>query len=143
MGLNGRFNAVLALVTRRFSYKSKNKLKIFPFLLVVSEKFSDICKTKQREYSRNKNKNIEIMETYKRNIADRLINNEIHNNRTLENIDEAIQYAWNNWDADIVSTYYTGQKPALPNAEFIENWIDNEDFDADGDDVEYLKEQFS
>jgi len=82
------------------------------------------------------------MKTYKRIISDRIVNNEINNNRNLEGIDAAIQYAWNNWDEEIVSTYYTGDKPELPTSEFIIEWIENTDFEADGYDVEYLKEQF-
>lgn len=84
------------------------------------------------------------METYKRTIADKLINNEINNNRTLERIDEAIQWSWNHWDEDIITTYYNGdKKPELPTTEFIEEWVENEDFEADDYDVEYLKELFA
>lgn len=81
------------------------------------------------------------METYKRTIADKLINNEI-NNRTLERIYDAIQWSWIHWNDYIISTYYTGDKPELPTNDFIEEWVENADFDADGYDVEYLKELF-
>lgn len=82
------------------------------------------------------------METYKRNIIDALINGGL-TNKTLLKIDDAIQWSWNHWEEDIISTYYTGKKPELPTTEFIEEWVENEDFEADGYDVEYLKELFT
>lgn len=84
------------------------------------------------------------METYKRIIADRIINNEINNNRTLQRIASSIQYSWNEWDESIIASYYGGdEKPELPTDDFIENWVENEDFEVDGYDVEYLKYLFS
>lgn len=82
------------------------------------------------------------MENYKKAIADALING-VLNNKTLLKIDDAIQWSWNHWEEDIISTYYTGKKPELPTAKFIKEWVDSYDFDADGYDVEYLKELFT
>lgn len=82
------------------------------------------------------------MENYKKRIIDTLINGGL-TNRTIIKIDDAIQWSWNHWDENIISTYYTGDKPELPTADFIENWVENEDFEADGYDVEYLKYLFS
>lgn len=83
------------------------------------------------------------MESYKRNIIDALINGGI-NNKTLLKIDDAIQWAWNHWNKELIDTYYSGdKKPELPTTEFIEEWVENADFEADGYDVEYLKELFT
>lgn len=83
------------------------------------------------------------MESYKRNIIDALINGGI-NNKTLLKIDDAIQWAWNHWNKELIDTYYSGdKKPELPTTEFIEEWVENEDFEADDYDVEYLKELFA
>lgn len=83
------------------------------------------------------------MESYKRNIIDALINGGI-NNKTLLKIDDAIQWAWNHWNKELIDTYYSGdKKPELPTAKFIEEWVENADFEADGYDVEYLKELFT
>lgn len=84
------------------------------------------------------------MENYKKNIANKLIEGNIYNSRVLQRIDDAIQYSWNEWDESIIASYYGGdEKPELPTSEFIIEWIENEDFEADGYDVEYLKELFS
>lgn len=83
------------------------------------------------------------MESYKRNIIDALINGGI-NNKTLLKIDDAIQWAWNHWNKELIDTYYSGdKKPELPTTEFIEEWVENEDFEAEDYDVEYLKELFA
>lgn len=58
---------------------------------------------------------------------------------TLSKIYEMVQWAWDNWDEDIISTYYEGEKPISPTKEFIEQWVDNEDFEADGFDWYTLK----
>ena len=76
-------------------------------------------------------------------ITQGIIENLIFDNKTVDKINEAIQYAWNNWDADIVAPFYDGAKPELPTDEFIIDWVDNWDFEADGYDGEYLKEIFA
>jgi hypothetical protein len=58
----------------------------------------------------------------------------------IREIDEAIQWAWDNWGEDIVGTYYIGEKPSLPTELFIKDWVENEDFEADGFDIEQLAE---
>lgn len=86
------------------------------------------------------------MSSYKSTIAS-LLSNSSHvteaQQKTFEKIEQGVLYAWNNWDAGILATYYTGEKPEEPTAAFVENWVDNEDFDADGYDVEHLKELFA
>lgn len=56
----------------------------------------------------------------------------------IRKIDEAVQWAWDNWDANITETYYEGEKPSIPTEEFINQWVENEDFEADGYDMEEL-----
>lgn len=89
------------------------------------------------------------MEAYKNEILAHLLSpsnaNSVQQNQ-LDKIYEGISYAWTNWVTDITDGYYkdnTQEKPAEPQAEFITDWITNEDFEADGYDVEYLKEIFA
>ncbi len=88
-----------------------------------------------------------IMENYKMNLASNLINGNyslsVAQQKAQDGISSMIEYAWNNWDDSIVATYFTGPKPRFANAGFIENWLDNEDFEADGFDVNNLKDLFS
>jgi hypothetical protein len=58
----------------------------------------------------------------------------------VRKIDQAVQWAWDNWDDNIVSTYYEGEKPSLPTESFIRQWVENEDFEADGYNMELLAE---
>lgn len=87
------------------------------------------------------------MEAYKMTIANNLINGNWNltssQHAQMSKISEAVDYAWNNWDEDILKTYYEGEKPEQPTAEFITNWVDNEDFEADGYDVEHLQKIFN
>lgn len=67
--------------------------------------------------------------------------------KMLDTISAAISYAWENWDEEIIRSYYNTQadeipKPELPNNEFLLNWLENEDFAADGYDTDYLNELF-
>ena len=57
----------------------------------------------------------------------------------LNKISEGIDYAWNNWDKDIVEAYYVGENPSSVNVEFIKDYINNQDFNTDGFDEDYLK----
>lgn len=84
------------------------------------------------------------MESYKNTIAKNLI----HGNWTASQhwamckISNAVDYAWNNWDEKILAKYYKGEKPEYPTAEFIYDWVEDEDFEADGFNVSYLKFTF-
>lgn len=87
------------------------------------------------------------MENYKKNIAaifqagNQNLNEEQY--RVFNEISDAVDYAWNNWDESIISTYHEGiEKPEYPTPEFIEQWIENEDFEAAGYDVDRLKNLF-
>lgn len=46
--------------------------------------------------------------------------------KAFDTLSECIDYAWNNWEESIISTYYVGQKPRYANDKFIINWIDDE-----------------
>ncbi|MDO9554546.1 hypothetical protein [Rhodonellum sp.] len=88
------------------------------------------------------------MEKYKMTIAKKLINgfwvlNSTREYAQISKISEAVDYAWNNWDEAVLKTYYEGEKPEQPTEEFINHWIENEDFEADGYDVDALKEIFA
>jgi len=86
-------------------------------------------------------KNLEINKTEIARIVNQ-INNGSNGNvpSIIRKVDDAICWAWNNWDEDVISTYYQFKKPELPNEEFISNWVENEDFEADGFDLEQLAE---
>lgn len=64
--------------------------------------------------------------------------------RIVTKVKDAIQWAWDNWDESEIKAYHEGvEKPELPTPAFQREWIDNEDFEADGYDVEGLKEIFN
>jgi len=54
----------------------------------------------------------------------------------LTKIESAVNYAFENWDKKIIDTYKSKE-------EFVENWIENEDFEADGFDEKRIIELFS
>lgn len=54
----------------------------------------------------------------------------------LTKIEDAVNYAFENWDKKIIDTYKSKE-------EFVENWIENEDFEADGFDEKRIIELFS
>lgn len=85
-----------------------------------------------------------IMETYKTTIANNLIKGNWTSSQyaQMRKTSDAVDYAWNNWDESVLKTYYEGEKPQYPTPQFIQDWVDNEDFHADGFDVNYLKSLF-
>ena len=46
-------------------------------------------------------------------------------------VDDSIQWAWDNWEDDIVATFFEGEKPECYNEKFRDEWIDNEPFDIE------------
>lgn len=57
----------------------------------------------------------------------------------LERICDDIDYAWNMWPHEDLSQYFvTGGKPTTVPIAFISDWIYDEDFEADGYDVDLL-----
>lgn len=54
----------------------------------------------------------------------------------LTKIEDAVNYAFENWDKKIIDTYKSKK-------EFVENWIENEDFEADGFDEKRIIKLFS
>ncbi len=46
-------------------------------------------------------------------------------------VDENISWAWDNWEEDILKDFYTGEKPENYTEDFRDNWIDNEDFETE------------
>ena len=86
------------------------------------------------------------MEAYKITIKNNLINGNWNltssQHAEMSSISDDLDYAWNNWDEEILRTYYEGEKPEQPTEEFVKVWVDNEDFEADGYDVDRLKELF-
>ena len=87
------------------------------------------------------------MEAYKTTIANNLIAGNFSlnssQNAEMSKISEAVNYAWNNWDDSVLRTFYAGVKPKSPTEDFVLQWVENNDFEADGYDVQHLKEIFS
>lgn len=50
----------------------------------------------------------------------------------MHSINQRIEYSWNEWDYDLISPYFEDNKPEWATIEFIEEWIENEDFEAGG-----------
>jgi len=46
-------------------------------------------------------------------------------------VDESIQWAWDNWDEENISSFYADEKPEIYTPEFRDEWIDNEPFDVE------------
>ena len=62
----------------------------------------------------------------------------------LDGIRNKIQEAWELWDDETTSPFWESEKkPSHYTYSFADNWIDNEDFDADGYDENALDELFS
>lgn len=101
----------------------------------------DITIDKNVNLSENKN-----TKTYKDVITDYIINGYHHATAAqcaiLDKTATAIRWAWDNWDDKVVSTYYKDKKPVNPTPDFIEEWVNNNDFTEDGYDDKKLKELF-
>ena len=55
----------------------------------------------------------------------------VNDNTLAAQVNENVQWAWDNWDIDL-SSYYEGlEKPECYTKEFMEQWIDNEDFETE------------
>ena len=46
--------------------------------------------------------------------------------KAYDQVTELIFWAWENWDAKVLATYYTGEKPEEPTYEFRKQWIETE-----------------
>jgi len=58
--------------------------------------------------------------------------NHVNDGSLAAQADENIRWAWDNWDAKVIATYHEGkEKPENYTPEFRDNWIDNEPFDAE------------
>lgn len=61
----------------------------------------------------------------------------------LERIYEDICFAWDNFDDNYIAQFFIdGNKPSNFTEKFASDWVENQDFEADGYDEEYLKEIF-
>jgi hypothetical protein len=86
------------------------------------------------------------MESYKQVILDSLTSFNPHLTeeqiRIKDRISERIQFAWWNWPPMTLINYYEVSKPLCAPDAFISDWVENADFEADGYDVEGLKQIF-
>lgn len=51
---------------------------------------------------------------------------DLFSEREYDMLTDAIWWAWENWDADVLATYYEGEKPEEPTSAFREQWVYNE-----------------
>lgn len=75
---------------------------------------------------------METVQQLREELKEELINcNYINDGSLAAQVNENIQWAWENWDIDF-SDYYEGDiKPELYTETFRDEWIDNEDFDSE------------
>lgn len=74
-------------------------------------------------------KNLTIQQL-KENVKNELVKNNLgytNDGSIYDRVNQAIQWAWDNWEADILSTFYEGEKPESYTYDFMVDWVDNED----------------
>ena len=54
--------------------------------------------------------------------------NHVNDGSLAARVNENIQWAWDNWESECLKGYFTGEKPTDYTEEFMNDWIDNEDF---------------
>jgi hypothetical protein len=69
--------------------------------------------------------NSEIIAKIAQSIANK--NESAFDLRAYSQITDAINWAWDNWEESVLSSYYVdGSKPAAPTYDFREEWVKNE-----------------
>lgn len=85
--------------------------------------------------------------SYKKNITKNLIHGSYNLSAAqymvLEKVRAAIDFAWGDWEPELLSSYYQGDKPEKATSNFISTWVELEDFAASGYNENYLQELFS
>lgn len=62
----------------------------------------------------------------------------------LEKVRAAIDFAWSDWEPELLSTYYHGNnKPEKATSSFIAAWVELEDFTASGYDESLVEKLFA
>ena len=57
--------------------------------------------------------------------------NHVNDNSLAAHVSENIQWAWDNWTIDFTNYFKGSKKPETYTVAFMEEWIDNEDFDTE------------
>ena len=57
--------------------------------------------------------------------------NHVNDNTLAAHVNENIQWAWDNWNIDFSSYFDGSEKPEQYTVSFMEEWIENEDFDTE------------
>ena len=85
--------------------------------------------------------------SFKKSIIKNLIHGSYNLSATqymvLEKVRASIDFAWSDWEPELLSFYHHGNKPEKPTTNFISTWVEHEDFHASGYNEGYLKELFS
>ena len=55
----------------------------------------------------------------------------VNDNSLAAHVSEAIQWAWDNWTVDFTPYFEGSEKPETYTVAFMEEWIENEDFDTE------------
>lgn len=73
---------------------------------------------------------MKTIEQLKQDLKDTLLENKltyVNDGSLSARVNENIQWAWDNWEAENLEGYFTGEKPENYTAEFMVDWINNED----------------
>ncbi|RYF90671.1 MAG: hypothetical protein EOO03_03150 [Chitinophagaceae bacterium] len=83
---------------------------------------------------------------YKKNLIKNLIHGSYNLSAAqymvLEKVRNAIDFAWNDWEVELLASHYDGEKPERPTHSFIALWVELEDFSASGYNESHLQELF-
>ena len=55
----------------------------------------------------------------------------VNDNTLAAHVNENIQWAWDNWYIDFSSYFEGSEKPERYTVKFMEEWIENEDFETE------------
>ena len=61
--------------------------------------------------------------------------NHANDNSLVAHVNENIQWAWDNWKIDFSDYFEGSEKPEIYTTSFMEEWIENEDFDSELDSI--------
>jgi|WetSurMetagenome_2_1015567.scaffolds.fasta_scaffold141174_4 hypothetical protein len=75
---------------------------------------------------------MKTIDEFKRELKNELAYCNHENDGTLAaQVNENIQWAWDNWSIDFAPYYEGTEKPERYTKEFMEDWINNEPFDTE------------
>lgn len=80
----------------------------------------------------DKNKIMKTLEQLQTELKDQLSEcNHVNDGSLAAQVNENIQWAWDNWDNKDLEEFYKGEKPENYTVQFKNHWIDCESFDME------------